>query len=135
MADWLLFILVFSLVVGAMIVRRERAGGAFLGLLFGLGMACWAAFTFSGGRLGRWIGEELTSWEEALGPLAVGVVLVLIVLTVLHLLLWLARCMTTGPRRSGTSAVVPGLDAPAGPGNDWEIFGGDSSGDCGGGTD
>jgi hypothetical protein len=127
--------LVVFLALGAMVVRRGRLGGAFLGLFFGLGMAAWAAFAFSGGRLDRWIEAELAYWEEAVGSLAVGAVLVLLALAVVHLLLWLARRMAAGPRRPDTSAVTPGLDAPAGPGNDWDVFSGDSGGDCGGGTD
>ncbi len=135
MPDWLQFVFVFFLVLGVMIVRRDRAGGAFVGLLFGLGMAASVAFAISGGRLGHWIGAELAHWEAAIGPLAVGAVLLLTAVTIVHLLLWLARLLTSGPRRPDTSAVLPGLDAPAGPGNDWEVFGGDSGGDCGGGTD
>jgi len=118
-----------------MIVRRERIGGAFLGLFFGLGMAIWAAFAFSAGRLERWVVVELAYWEEIVGPLAVGAVLVLIAFTALHVLLWLARLMTAGPRRPDTSAILPGLDGPAGSGNDWDAFSGDSGGDGGAGTD
>lgn len=135
MADWLHIVLPIALVLGAMIVRRERIGGAFLGLFFGLGIATWAAFAFSGGRLELWMVEELAYWEETVGSLAVGTVLVLIAFTVMHLLLWLARLMTAGPRRPETSAVLPGLDASAGHGNDWDVFSGDSGGDCGAGTD
>lgn len=128
MADWLSVLLCFFLILGAMFVRRDRVGGTFIVLVFCLGMVCWAAFAFSGGRLSSWIGKELNYWEEATGPLVVGAALVLIAMTVVHALIWLARLLSVGPRRPDTSAVTPGFYTASGNDSGWEVFSGDGGG-------